>query len=114
MVLRTSKREQREGNWQNKIQVLKKYFTHNFFLFIGNNWVIFWIDIWLKDCIYFCLSGEEEEEEQEEQEQEGEEEERGCFGNLDSLRGGEERALSLNLDFEWIIAFGLITNLLIR
>ena len=41
-----------------------------------------------------------DEEEEEEQEQEGEEEERGCFGNLDSLRGGEERALSLNLDFE--------------
>ena len=43
---------------------------------------------------------EEEEEEEQEQEQEGEEEERGCFGSLDSLRGGEGRALSLNLDFE--------------
>jgi len=43
---------------------------------------------------------EEEEEQEQEQEQEGEEEERGCFGSLDSLRGGEGRALSLNLDFE--------------
>ena len=43
---------------------------------------------------------EEQKEQEEEQEQEGEEEERGCFGSLDSLRGGEGRALSLNLDFE--------------